>query len=64
MAEYWQAFALDEIDRSERRLSLWDRDFLDSIREDILSRASLTRAQDDRLMRIYQRMTDVKRLKR
>lgn len=64
MAQNWQHFALDEIERSTRRLSIWERPFVDSIRSIIKQGLTLSRNQDKRLMQIYQRMTDAKRLPR
>lgn len=64
MAEYWQNFALDEIDRSSRRLSIWERPFIDSIRPAVKQRVPLSAKQDIKLMQIYQRLSDVTRLPR
>lgn len=64
MGDKWQDFAIAEIDKSGKRLPEWDRLFLDSIRTRIKSGLLITLLQEKKLMSIYQRATDPKRLPR
>jgi len=55
----WYKFALKEIDGSRKRLSAWDKDFLETIRPRVKMGMFLSDRQEESLTRIHMRMTDI-----
>lgn len=60
MPEYWPKFALDEIDASSYRLSKWEEAFLDSIRDRVETGFALTPRQEDALLNIHRKATELR----
>lgn len=64
MGERWYEFALAEIDKSSRRMSEWEKGFLDSVRQKIKVGFSLTEKQERAFLKIHEKMTGIGTCKR
>lgn len=64
--EPWIPFCMKEIDTAVsrgKRLTDWELDFLKTVKHRVGASLGLTPKQVDRLQKLHQRMTEVKRLK-
>jgi len=59
MGERWYGFALREIDVSRRRMTDWERGFIEDIRPRIKSGLFLSEKQEVALRRIHEKMTGI-----
>lgn len=50
---------LDDIEQRESKLTDWEREFVDSISQRVGSGQGLTEKQDECLVRIWERVTDI-----
>lgn len=61
MTEKWHKFALTEIERSHRRMTQWEKEFIESVKPRINLELSLSEGQEKTLLRIHEKMTDMAR---
>ena len=65
MTEPWHRFCLREIDSASKygrkRMSAWESELIGSVRPRIERGISLSQKQEDVLVKIHQRMTDIVR---
>lgn len=71
MSEAWHGYAVNEIERSGRVLNAWEQNFLFSndhanigIKHKLEMGLSLSKAQEDKLIQIHSRVTEIRRLRR
>ena len=60
----WYRFALKEIIQSTKKMTDWEAKFFSSIKPRIEMGISLTERQEESLLKLHQRMTEIKRVGR
>lgn len=70
MPEHWASFAIQEIERSNRRFTAWEKEFLygnggnnPGVKKRIEMGLSLTKRQETSLLELHRACTEVKRIK-